>query len=60
MYIPIKGKEKNYTTELEGNEANLFTEDFFGEGKVNEFIWKQNKDSLLIHGMAGSGKSTAT
>jgi len=32
VYIPIKGIEKNYTTEIEENDANLFTEDFFGEG----------------------------
>lgn len=25
VYIPIKAKEKNYITELEENDANLFT-----------------------------------
>ncbi|TNV74959.1 hypothetical protein FGO68_gene15006 [Halteria grandinella] len=59
VYIQIKTKEKlddqTFTTE----KTNLFTEDLFGDGEINEFIWKQQKDSLLIHGQAGSGKSTA-
>ncbi|CAD8046507.1 unnamed protein product [Paramecium primaurelia] len=59
VYIQIQTKEKNLEEGIEDSESVLFTEDLFGNGEINEFIWKQQKDSLLIHGQAGSGKSTA-
>ncbi|CAD8148995.1 unnamed protein product [Paramecium pentaurelia] len=59
VYIQILTKEKLQQEDKEDNETVLFTEDLFGNGEINEFIWKQQKDSLLIHGQAGSGKSTA-
>ncbi|CAK90852.1 unnamed protein product (macronuclear) [Paramecium tetraurelia] len=59
VYIQILTKEKILLEDKEDNETLLFTEDLFGNGEINEFIWKQQKDSLLIHGQAGSGKSTA-
>ncbi|CAD8049460.1 unnamed protein product [Paramecium sonneborni] len=59
VYIQIQTKEKYLEENIEDSETVLFTEDLFGNGEINEFIWKQQKDSLLIHGQAGSGKSTA-
>ncbi|CAD8209130.1 unnamed protein product [Paramecium octaurelia] len=59
VYIPIKSKEKLSDSQYSSEKTNLFTEDIFGDGEINEFIWKQSKDSFLIHGQAGSGKSTA-
>jgi len=60
IYIPIKTREKYIENEKEDNETNLFTDDLFGDGEVNEFIWKETKDSMMIHGLAGSGKSTSS
>ncbi|CAD8124668.1 unnamed protein product [Paramecium sonneborni] len=59
VYIPIKTKEKQVSENLEDEETPLYTDDLFSNGEINEFIWKQQKLSLLIHGQAGSGKSTA-
>ncbi|CAD8141735.1 unnamed protein product [Paramecium octaurelia] len=59
VYIQILTKERLQQEDAEDIETVLFTEDLFGNGEINEFIWKQQKDSLLIHGQAGSGKSTA-
>jgi len=60
IYIPIKTREKKFGNDYEDSETNLFTDDLFGDGEVNEFIWKETKDSMLIHGLAGSGKSTSS
>ncbi|CAD8119904.1 unnamed protein product [Paramecium sonneborni] len=59
VYIPIKTKVKLNDSKFSNEKTNLFTEDIFGDGEINEFIWKQQKDCFLIHGQAGSGKSTA-
>ncbi|CAD8125112.1 unnamed protein product [Paramecium sonneborni] len=59
IYIPIKTKEKLNDSKFSNEKTNLFTDDIFGDGEINEFIWKSSKDSFLIHGQAGSGKSTA-
>ncbi|CAK66563.1 unnamed protein product (macronuclear) [Paramecium tetraurelia] len=59
VYVPIKTKEKQVLENHEDEETPLYTDDLFSNGEINEFIWKQQKLSLLIHGQAGSGKSTA-
>ncbi|CAD8100657.1 unnamed protein product [Paramecium primaurelia] len=59
VYVPIKTKEKQVLENQEDEETPLYTDDLFSNGEINEFIWKQQKLSLLIHGQAGSGKSTA-
>ncbi|CAD8210948.1 unnamed protein product [Paramecium octaurelia] len=59
VYVPIKTKEKQVLENNEDEETPLYTDDLFSNGEINEFIWKQQKLSLLIHGQAGSGKSTA-
>lgn len=57
MYV----KEFNYTKGQEENESLLFTEKVVSDAEINEFIWGTNdsKDTLLIHGLPGCGKSTA-
>ncbi|KAM3140497.1 hypothetical protein pb186bvf_007309 [Paramecium bursaria] len=58
--IPILTIEKKYQL-IEGNYQAIYDPqtDLFEE--INEFInLDVSKDSLLIHGVAGSGKSTAT
>ena len=58
-----KSKESNESKESKESKekmiTNLYTNDIFGDGEINEFLWKEPKDSMLIHGQAGSGKSTA-
>ncbi|CAD8114811.1 unnamed protein product [Paramecium sonneborni] len=51
---PQKGTKDSKRTPILVDEQNNL------EAEVNEFLWKeyQDKDVLLIHGIAGSGKST--
>ncbi|KAM3138319.1 hypothetical protein pb186bvf_009595 [Paramecium bursaria] len=61
IYIPLYVKEYNYAKDQEDNETLLFTEKVVSDAEINEFIWGTNesKDTLLVHGQAGCGKSTA-
>ncbi|KAM3132721.1 hypothetical protein pb186bvf_015149 [Paramecium bursaria] len=60
IYIPLFVKEKHYETNQEDEQTPLFTEQTVSNAEINEFIWgTHQKDSLLIHGLAGCGKSTS-
>ncbi|KAM3138317.1 hypothetical protein pb186bvf_009593 [Paramecium bursaria] len=61
IYIPLYVKEFNYTKGQEEKDTLLFTEKVVSDAEINEFIWGTNesKDTLLVHGLAGCGKSTA-
>ncbi|CAD8099983.1 unnamed protein product [Paramecium sonneborni] len=55
IYVPLKTQEKG-----QNNQSNLINLEQFDdkEGEVNEFLLEKQKIVLLIHGVAGSGKST--
>ncbi|CAD8089150.1 unnamed protein product [Paramecium sonneborni] len=55
IYVPLQTLEKG-----KNEQSNLMNLDQFDEegGEVNEFL-QQEKKVMLIHGIAGSGKSTA-
>ncbi|KAM3143858.1 hypothetical protein pb186bvf_004134 [Paramecium bursaria] len=61
IYIPLFVQEFNFTKQIEEDRKLLYTEKIFSDAEVNTFIWGTNqiKDTMLIHGLAGCGKSTS-
>ncbi|CAK79896.1 unnamed protein product (macronuclear) [Paramecium tetraurelia] len=55
IYVPLKSQDKT-----KRNTNNLMNLEQFDDlsGEVNKFLLKENETVLLIHGVAGSGKST--
>ncbi|CAD8104437.1 unnamed protein product [Paramecium primaurelia] len=55
IYVPLKTQEKD-----KNEVSRLMNFDQFDDkvGEVNEFLLDKNQTVLLIHGLAGSGKST--
>ncbi|KAM3133405.1 hypothetical protein pb186bvf_014409 [Paramecium bursaria] len=58
VYVQMKTQEFDFNTNLEKLEQTpLFNFDNLQNGEIDEFLLENKKSSLLIHGVAGSGKS---
>ncbi|CAK93721.1 unnamed protein product (macronuclear) [Paramecium tetraurelia] len=58
VYVNLRTKELKENFKDEDDETTLFNDVSQNKGEIDEFL-QQPKDSLLIHGPAGSGKSVA-
>ncbi|CAD8187411.1 unnamed protein product [Paramecium pentaurelia] len=58
VYVNLRNKELKENFKDEDDETTLFNDISQNKGEIDEFL-QQPKDSLLIHGPAGSGKSVA-
>ncbi|CAD8095404.1 unnamed protein product [Paramecium primaurelia] len=58
VYVNLRTKELKENFKDEDDETTLFNDISQNKGEIDEFL-QQPKDSLLIHGPAGSGKSVA-
>ncbi|CAD8187590.1 unnamed protein product [Paramecium octaurelia] len=58
VYVNLRTKELKENFKDEDDETTLFNDVSQNKGEIDEFL-QQPKDSMLIHGPAGSGKSVA-